>query len=144
MPHENQANIEAFAAGGQKLRAAVAGLLRGALMSFPVRGTWSIQQIIVHMADSDGIGIDRMKRIIAEDNPLLVGYNETRFSERLGYHDQSTEDALALFEINRRQFSLVLRQLPAAAFERTGIHTEIGKVSLGVQIKNTPSTWNIT
>jgi len=130
-----ESSIEEFAAGGEKLRKAVAGLSHEQLTAFPVPGTWSIQQIVVHMADSDGIGIDRMKRIAASDNPLLIGYNETEFAERLCYHDQSIEDALALFEINRRQFVRVLKRLPVTAFDRTGIHNEIGKVSLASQLK---------
>lgn len=128
-------SIEEFAAAAQKLRAAVSGLTHHQLHAFPVPGTWSIQQIVVHLADSDGIGVDRMKRIAAEDNPLLIGYNETRYVQRLFYEDQSTEDALTLFEVTRRQFVRVLRKLPADSFARTGIHNEVGKVSLATQLK---------
>jgi hypothetical protein len=51
------------------------------MRAFPVPGTWSIQQIVLHMMDSDLIASDRMKRVIAEDRPTLIGYNETAFSE---------------------------------------------------------------
>jgi len=129
------ASIDEFAAGADKLRRAVEGLSRDDLTAFPVPGTWSIHQIVLHMQDSDGIGIDRMKRLAAEENPLLIGYDETKFAQRLYYHNQSIEDALALFEINRRQFVRVLKALPAEAFDRAGIHNEIGKVTLGVQLK---------
>ena len=127
--------IQEFAAGGEKLRKSIAGLSPQDLQAFPVPGTWSIHQIVIHLQDSDGIGVDRMKRIAAEENPLLIGYNETLFATRLAYHEQSIDDAVTIFDLNRKQFVRVLNQLSPDAFERTGIHNEIGKVTLGVQLK---------
>jgi uncharacterized damage-inducible protein DinB len=68
--------IDAFERGGERLSAATAGLSGEQRQARPVPGTWSIHEIVVHMADSDAIGIDRMKRIIAEDLPLLIGYTK--------------------------------------------------------------------
>ena len=130
MPGIDQTLIDQFEKGGEKLRRAVAGLTREDLLAFPVPGTWSIQQIVIHLADSELVGIDRMKRVIAEENPLLIGYDETKFSQRLRYEDQSAETAVTLVDLTRREFSKVLRKLPAEAFARTGVHNEVGKVTL--------------
>jgi uncharacterized damage-inducible protein DinB len=127
--------IEQFERGGEKLRQAVAGLSREDLTAFPVPGTWSIQQIVIHLMDSELIGIDRMKRVAAEENPLLIGYDETKFSQRLFYDQQSVESALTMIDLSRREFAKVLRKLPAEAFARTGIHNEVGKVTLGELVK---------
>jgi uncharacterized damage-inducible protein DinB len=126
--------IEQFEGGGEKLRQAIAGLSREDLLAFPVPGTWSIQQIVIHLMDSELIGIDRMKRIIAEDNPLLIGYDETKFSQRLFYDQQSAEVAATMVDLARREFSKVLRKLPEEAFARAGIHNETGKVTLGEMV----------
>jgi hypothetical protein len=64
-----------------------------------------------------------------------VGYNETLFANKLSYHDQSVETAITLLDLARKQLAIALRKLPAEAFERSGIHTEVGKVTLGTQIK---------
>ena len=45
------------------------------------------------MADSDEIAIDRMKRILTEDNPPLLYADESSYIARLMPHDQSVEDA---------------------------------------------------
>lgn len=127
--------IDEFERGATQLEQSVAGLSREDLLAFPVAGTWSIQQIVIHLADSDLIGVDRMKRIIAEENPLLIGYNETLFANKLHYEAQSSADAVTLFKVNRIQFAKVLRLLPDETFDRTGIHNEAGKVSLGTQLK---------
>ena len=135
MPGIDSSLIDRFERGGEELRRAVAGLSRDDLLAFPVPGTWSIQQIVIHLMDSELIGIDRMKRVIAEDNPLLIGYDETRFSQSLFYADQSADVAVTLVDLSRREFAKVLRKLPPAAFDRAGIHNEVGRVTLGEFVK---------
>src|SRR4051812_26629550 len=128
--------INEFERGGQALRHAVAGLSRQDLLAHPVPGTWSIQEIVIHLMDSDLIGIDRMKRVIAEDRPLLIGYNESRLAKSLAYDHQSSEDAITVFDMSRKLFAPVLRGLPEAAFDRWGVHNEHGKVTLADFVKN--------
>lgn len=133
MPFD-RAIIETYVAGGQKLRAAMVGLSSADLNAIPVPGTWSIQQIVVHLMDSDLIWSSRMKLIIAEDRPTILGYDESKFAKSLAYDRQPVEDAVTLFELNRRLFAGVLRTLPDAAFDRVGLHNEAGEISLGKSI----------
>jgi uncharacterized damage-inducible protein DinB len=128
--------IEEYVACGPRLRQAVAGLSREDLTARPGPGTWSIQEVIVHLADSDSISIDRMKRMLTEDNPPLLYADETAYVERLCTHEQALEDALTLFEVGRRQFARVLRNLPDEAFERRGTHNRRGNVVVGAMVKN--------
>ena len=122
--------IDQYLKDADDLRMAVRGLQREDLLAHPVPGTWSVQEIVIHLLDSDFVLTDRMKRVIAEENPALLAFDETKFVERLFYDDQSADDALTLFEINRRNFGRVLRKLPDAAFERTGHHSERGPLRL--------------
>src|SRR5262245_10020096 len=69
--------IESYAAGPAKVRAAVAGLTREELTARPGPGAWSILEVVVHLTDSDAISIDRMKRMLTEDNPSLLYADET-------------------------------------------------------------------
>jgi hypothetical protein len=122
--------IDTYAAGGEKLALAIRGLTRDDMTCFPIPGTWSILQVVVHLMDSDLIGSDRMKRIAAEDNPTLIGYNENRFIERLLPHDQDANECVTIFDMNRKAFAKTLRKLPDDVFKRTGTHNEVGVVSL--------------
>src|SRR5262245_22273691 len=123
--------IEQYVAGGTQLRRAVAGLTQEELRARPGPGAWSVLEVVVHLADSDAISIDRMKRILTEDNPPLLYADETAYVERLHTHEQDLEDALLLFEVGRRQWARVLRQLPNDAFHRAGTHNRRGKMTLG-------------
>jgi uncharacterized damage-inducible protein DinB len=127
----NRDVIESYAAGGETLREAVQGLSREDLLARPGPGDWSIQELVIHLADSDAISIDRMKRILTEDNPQLLYADETAYVARLLPEEQSLEDALSLFEVGRRQWSRVLRKLPDQAFLRQGLHNRTGVVTLG-------------
>jgi uncharacterized damage-inducible protein DinB len=131
----NRNLIEAYAAGGQVLRHAVEGLSRDNLLARPGPGNWSIQELVIHLADSEEIAIDRMKRIITEDNPPLLYADETAYVERLFHDQQSLDDALTLFEVGRRQWSRVLRLLPDDAFLRQGTHNRKGVVTLGEMVE---------
>lgn len=127
----DRALIEAYTAGPAKVRAAVAGLTREELTARPGPGAWSILEVAVHLADSDAISIDRMKRMLSEDNPPLLYADETAYVERLHTHAQDIEDALTLLELGRRQWARVLRLLPDEAFARTGQHNRRGTVTVG-------------
>jgi DinB superfamily len=123
--------IESYAVGGETLRRAVQGLSREDLIARTGPGDWSIQELVIHLADSDAIAIDRMKRILIEDNPPLLYADETAYVDRLLPNEQSLEDALTLFDLGRRQWSRVLRKLSDDAFARQGTHNRVGVVTLG-------------
>lgn len=88
------------------------------------------------MADSDAISIDRMKRMLIEDNPSILYADETAYVERLHHDQQSLEDALTLFEVGRKQWARVLRLLPDEAFLRKGTHNRAGIVTVGGYVKD--------
>ncbi len=122
--------VARFVADSHVLTRITAGLSRDELLSFPVPGTWSLQQLVVHLLDSDLIAVHRMKRIIAEEMPLLISYDETAFAARLHYHDLSTPTVCELFRLNREHMGEILGKLPAMAFDRQGVHNQRGRVSL--------------
>jgi uncharacterized damage-inducible protein DinB len=122
--------IDAYLASLPRLRGAVAGLSPEQLRSRPVPGKWSTLEVVCHLVDSEQAWCHRMKRVIAEERPLLIGYDETRFTRSLPYHDANLEDELALLEAMRRQMAGILRTLPEAAWSRTGVHNERGLMTL--------------
>jgi hypothetical protein len=127
--------IHDYELGGERLGNAVKGLALEDMLAYPVPGTWSILEIVIHLMDSDLVGTERMKRIIAMDEPQMLGYDETAFIQKLFPAEQSPEDAVTIFDLNRRMFTKVLRKLPPEAFDRKGHHNERGVVTLGGQLQ---------
>lgn len=130
--------IDEFESGGEKLAKAIAGLNRKELLWIPPPGAgiglWSIQQIVLHLMDDELIWTARMKTIVAEDNPPIVGFDESKFAARLFVEEQDAQDAVRILDLNRRLFSAVLRKLPDSAFERTGQHDDLGVITLGQSV----------
>lgn len=122
--------LEIYEDGGRKLGKSIEHLDRNDLTAFPVPGTWSIQQLVCHLADCDLVFSDRIKRVVAEDRPQLLAFDENRWAKNLHYELQSPQDAVELFAVNRRATAAVLKVLPDDAFERTGVHSVDGEVSL--------------
>ncbi len=122
--------IEAYLAGAQALRRAVAGLSREQLTARPVAGKWSTLEVVCHLADFDPILADRMKRVIAEERPTLLGADENRFAAALAYHNRDLEEELGIIERTRGQMARILRTLPEAALQRVGVHNERGPLTL--------------
>src|SRR5437660_6801255 len=122
--------IERYVAGVKTLRQAVAGMKREQLRARPVAGKWSTLEVVCHLADFDPILADRMKRVIAEDRPPLLGADEQRFAAALAYHERDPEEELALIERTRSQMARILRTLPAEALQRVGVHNERGPLTL--------------
>ncbi|MFH1302870.1 MAG: DinB family protein, partial [Planctomycetota bacterium] len=65
--------IEEYLAGPDELRQAIAGMSAAEIDAAPIPGKWSTRQIICHIADFEPVYADRMKRVIAEENPPLLG-----------------------------------------------------------------------
>ena len=127
----SQANrINEYLAGGPKLTQAIWGLSREELHSRPADGSWTIHQIVTHLLESDLIGSDRMKRVACMDKPLLVAFDETAFANLPGVDLIDTFAAADLLHRNRQLTAAILQSLPEYAWQRIGIHTEVGAVSL--------------
>jgi uncharacterized damage-inducible protein DinB len=116
--------------GPRLLREAVRGLSREQLLARPVAGKWSTLEVVCHLADFEPILADRMKRVIAEERPQLVGADENRFAAALAYHERNLEEELGLIEQTRSQLAHILRTLPVEALQRVGAHNERGPRTL--------------
>lgn len=126
----DRTHIASYLAQADELKAWIAGLTRDQLNSHPVPGTWSIQQVAFHTLDSDLVATDRMKRIIAMDLPLLMNYDESRYAGLLFYDKRDASKVCDLFAANRRYTAELLSMLPDEAFERAGVHSVRGLITL--------------
>ena len=93
-------------------------------------GEWTLRQLIAHLVDSDLNGAERMKRVIAEENPTLMAYDESAWMASLDYSHAPIDEAVAIFMANRRWMTRILKTLPDEAFARKGMHSETGPVTL--------------
>src|SRR3954451_9623378 len=71
--------------GYRAVTAAVANITEAELDKRPAEGSWTAREIVHHLADSETTSYVRLRKLIAEDEPVLAAYDESRFAERLHY-----------------------------------------------------------
>jgi hypothetical protein len=116
------------------LRQSVAGLSEDALGEAEAPGKWSMRQVIQHLADSELVWGYRLRMVLAQERPVLTGYDQDQWSERLRYHDANADVALEEFTVLRRAN---LRLLAAASRDdllRVGVHAERGEETVARMI----------
>lgn len=129
-PADPQQSVERFISQAQTLHGLVKGLSPADLDAVPIPGKWSLRTLAIHLMDSDAFCLGRMKRIIAEDNPLLIAYDENAFASALGYSRLDITLCCELFRVGRLHMGQILRPLPPEAFSRVGVHNQYGKMTL--------------
>jgi hypothetical protein len=122
--------IDRYAIGGPILSYATMGLTLEQEQARPGPGAWSIAELVSHLVDSDLVAADRMKRLIAEENPSLVAFDEEAWISRLGSHEMLVEEGVNLFTANRHWMTRVLRRCSVPDFGRAGQHSQRGRVTL--------------
>jgi len=93
---------------------------------------WSSRQVIHHCADSEAQSYARLRRLVAEPNPVIQGYDENLWAKdvTLGYTDLPIENSLAVFAAVRAASLDIIRRLKPEQLELKGTHTEAGEYSL--------------
>jgi hypothetical protein len=124
MPATHDALIRRYAEGPSLLRKALDSVPPEALQWRPQPGKWSVHEIIVHCADSETNAHMRIRYLLAETDPLIVGYDQDNWAKTLNYHALPLEPALATIEAVRANTVPLLRSLPESAWKKTGKHTE--------------------
>jgi hypothetical protein len=89
-------------------------------------GKWTLRQILLHLADCESVYIDRARRLIGDEHPLLWNFDENRWASHLFYEQRSLIIAAAQFAANRDALIELARLTPSASWRREGVHSERG------------------
>src|SRR3954466_15490405 len=127
--------LTAYSAGPYRLRQSIMNLDEDDLRARP-RGPekWSIHELVQHVFDSELQGAFRVRKVIAEPGAALPGYDQDRWTPRLGHQQASAEvrnlclDAfLAMREMTAKLFASV----PSSQWDALkGAHPDFGEVTL--------------
>ena len=123
--------IELYRTGTADVEDALAAITDGELDRAPADPqSWTARAVTHHLADSEAMAYIRLRRLIAEDAPLIVGYDEPEWARRLHY-DRPIEPSLAVLRAVRAASHQLLTSLTPGEWARTGSHSESGAYSVG-------------
>ncbi len=92
----------------------------------PGEDRWSAHEVVIHCADSEIYAAIRIRLLLAEPEPLIVGYDENAWARRFRYHASDPDLALGLVEAVRAHTSAMLAGLPGEYWGRMGRHSQSG------------------
>jgi hypothetical protein len=123
--------IERYKHGPDVVAEAVAGITGAELDTRPGPEEWTAREVIHHLADSEMTSAIRLRQLLAQEDPVIVGYDEAEFARRLFYADRPIEASLEVVRAARRTSAEILERLTEEQWGRSGTHTESG--SYGVR-----------
>jgi hypothetical protein len=127
---ERHALMERYRAGFDQVRDALLGITEDELDRRPAEPDgWTARQVTHHLADSEAMAYIRLRRLIAEDEPVIQGYDEPEWARRLHY-DRPIEPSLAVLRAVREASLQLLEALTPAEWDRSGTHSVAGPYSV--------------
>lgn len=119
-----EALIEEYGRGYAMLREAIEGLSEEELRYKPAPDKWSIHQILIHVTDSEISSTSRLKKVLAEEEPLLISFDQNAWANNLGYDLMDREQHLSLFKLLRSSMQTILDNLTSEQSERVGVYVD--------------------
>lgn len=126
---QRQALIATYREGPAVVRKAVESLSDAELDHRPADGSWTVRMVVHHLADSEMTSAIRLRRLIAEDNPVIQGYDEEQFA-RVLFYDRPIATSLEAIAVARQSTAEILDRLSEEQWQRAGTHSESGPYSV--------------
>jgi DinB superfamily len=127
---ERDALLQRYREGPDRLEAVVLGLSEEQLDYRPQDGGWSPREVIHHTADSEMTSAIRLRKLLAEENAQIEGYDEMEFSRRLHYRERPVGASLGAVRAARETSASILERLTDADWSRVGTHSDSGPYSI--------------
>ena len=95
----------------------------------PAPGEWSPHQVLSHMADADLMVNVRVRMIVTQDRPTLVGYDQEAWTARFAGLESDPRETVERWQTLRRANIRIFESLTDAEWARVGQHSERGDES---------------
>lgn len=122
--------IARYLAGPAGLEEVISGVSDADADAVPIAGKWSIRQVVCHLSDSDIVYADRIRRILAEDNPTMADADPDRFVPALSCPVRNIREEVAVISHLRKATGRILTACHIEDFQRTGVHSKEGPMTL--------------
>lgn len=91
---------------------------------------FTLREVMGHLADWEGVWMERAQRILSEENPDLPGYDEGVWAIEHGYARMDVAQQQTRFREGRAKLLALLGRLSAEEWTRTARHSVWGEITL--------------
>ncbi len=100
-----------------------------------IQGKWTPNEIIGHLTDSEWVYGYRLRLILCEDEPAILGYRQEAWVASLRHNQREPSEHVEIFR-TLRMFNLsVWKRMSPEDLQRSGQHNERGAESLAVVLR---------
>jgi len=96
----------------------------------PKNGKWSIHENIAHLAKYQPVFLDRIRKILTNDEPEFEAYKAENDDEFEIYCAFTTYELLKKISIDREIIYHLITHLPPDKLDRTGVHPKYGNLTV--------------
>lgn len=119
--------IRQYADGFSEVFKALEGFPKDKLTARPFAEKWTAAEIVHHLADSEMTSAIRLRRLLTEDYPVIYGYDQESFANRMAYNERDILPALEAFRAARATSLQLLERMSDEDWRREGWHSESGR-----------------
>jgi hypothetical protein len=125
-PDKRKQLIEQYARGYDEVVSALKGFPEESLSAHPIPGKWSAREIVHHLADSETIAGQRLRKLLTEEYPVIAGYDQEKFAILLRYNLRDLQPALDAFRAARETTLQLIASMSDEDWALRGWHSEHG------------------
>ena len=114
----------------QVLAELVNGVSAERLAKRPAADKWSVRELLAHFAEAEMGAFWRYRQMIEHDGCSLPSYDQELWSRLGDYPSQDPRESLQLFTLLRQANLRMFDRLTPEEWQRHGVHTERGKMSV--------------
>jgi hypothetical protein len=128
-PAQREELISQYEAGYDEVAKSLEGFPADKLTDHAIPGKWSACEIVQHLADSEMNSAIRLRRLLAEDRPVIHAYDQDDYATRLKYNERDMAPALESLRSSRATTAQLLTRMSGEDWKREGWHPESGLYS---------------
>jgi len=126
--------LEVMAATPDAFAAMVRAHSVEAMRARPFEGKWTPCEILGHMIDTEWVYGYRLRLILCEDRPTILGMNQEKWVAGQRYNERDPGELVETFRALRSMNLALWKRLAPPDLERVGEHNERGVESLGLML----------
>jgi hypothetical protein len=127
--------LEVMAQTASRLAEIVGENSPAVLRERPFAGKWTANEVIGHLVDSEWVYGYRLRLILSEENPTILGTTQDSWVVRQRHNEREPLELAETFRTLRELNLAIWRRTSTADLERTGQHNERGPESLAVMLR---------